>query len=115
MTDIIRDTALFIFFALHAIPLFLLLKKHRANESITILSCVVTSLVTWAVLYALFTLEYFLPEAQQVFASVEVIMEDVNYEWLLRYIATSYGWIVGFAYFWLVWFALWFAENIEKK
>lgn len=115
MIDIMRETALFIFFALYAIPLFLLLKKHRANEGITILGCVITSLVTQAVLYALFTLDYFLPEAQEVFASVETILEDVNYEWLARYVATSYGWVVGFAYFWLVWFALWFIENREKK
>ncbi len=90
----------------YALGLIWGLKRFGLNGPEALWLWLVTVVFVWAVLYATFSMSLF-PDPDQAFASVEYIMRDVEYDWVLRYVSERFGWLVASAYFGLCYGIAW--------
>ena len=101
-----------------AVLLVWLLRTLRCGPAASILLGLVTVAGVWGLLYATFNIiafwEFFQPK--EVFTSVDAMMEGTENDWLMRYIATMFGWVLGMFYFGVCWAVafVWRAESLSE-
>ncbi len=108
MTDTLYLSLLFPY----ALVLIWVVKKLNFAMLPTLLLCIVTMGVVWAIFYA--AVYWAEPDPELAFASVEEIMHESNYDWYLRYIAELWGWFAGLVFFWCCWAIAWAFFRIIK-
>lgn len=92
-----------------------LIRRLRGRAPVVAVLGVVVVLLVWGLMSFIEWYRPWMVTPDEAFASVEMIMDDsVMYDWLYRYIAWYWGWLVALGYFIACWAYAWFGPGSRR-
>jgi hypothetical protein len=100
---LVLKTVLLLLLVPYAIGLIWVLVKIGPFKTAVWWCALVTIAAVWALLRVVFVSDLFRPNAEEAFASVEYVMRDVSWDWLMNYTLAAYGPLLPTLYFVVCW------------